>query len=309
MDLCFHARTPSPRFNGGKDRYPATPTPSQISTSFMPTLYPYLSSGPSSRSSQDITSHPISQESDSPHRSSLQYLPATSPVPATRSVPHLPALPPSPNLNSSGLLASTNSSTQNITSHPISEESYSLHSLSTFYTTAATVSLQNLPPLPPSPNLGPGGYSPSINSSVVGLPEPGTERLDQPRHSSSSSSSSSSSPGVSCDIGVTSPPCLSEAHPRIFPGTPESVRRYTQQTIIPNEPATFSLPPLTISVLPNPPPPGWTTCHHPEGAQYFFHEETRVFTDANLFDNDTFVFVDHTIHTVHDFLRCHNTIL
>ncbi|KAJ7252374.1 hypothetical protein B0H12DRAFT_617686 [Mycena haematopus] len=221
----------------GGNRYPlATPTSSQISASFMPTL---LSSGPCSQASQDTTSHPISQAiPDSPHSSSLQHLPATlpAPVPATLSMQHLLAVPPSPNLNPKSYLPSTNSSTP---SHPLSEESYSLHSSSTFYTAAATVSLQHLPPLPPSPTLGPGGYSPSINSRV----EPDSERLDQPRQPSSSSSSSSSSSGVSRDIGVTSPPCLSEALPRIFPGTPETVGRYTRETINPNEPTIFSLPP------------------------------------------------------------------
>ncbi|KAJ7892764.1 hypothetical protein B0H14DRAFT_3427700 [Mycena olivaceomarginata] len=93
---------------------------------------------------------------------------------------------------------------------------------------------------------------------------------------------------------------------RIFPGTPETVERYSRKTIIPNDPTVFKLSPLTISVVPNPPPPGWTTCQHPEGVQYFFHEEKRVFTDANLFNNSTLIFINDNIRKVHDFLHAHN---
>ncbi|KAJ7359247.1 hypothetical protein DFH08DRAFT_686330, partial [Mycena albidolilacea] len=54
---------------------------------------------------------------------------------------------------------------------------------------------------------------------------------------------------------------------------------------------------------------GWTRCQHPEGAQYFFHEEKRVFTDANLFDNASLTFIHENIHKVHDFLRVHSVHL
>ncbi|KAJ7266926.1 hypothetical protein B0H12DRAFT_1320913 [Mycena haematopus] len=184
---------------------------------------------------------------------------------------------------------SASRSSQDITAQPITQASYSLHSLS------------HLPALPPSPNLGLGGYLPSTNSSVVDfhLPGPATESPSQSRRSS----------GVYGDIAEASPPCLSEAHPRIFPGTPETVGRYNRKTIIPKDPTTFSLRPLTIFALPNPPPPGWTTCQHPEGAQYFFHEEKRVFTDANLFDSTTLVFINDNVSIVNDFLRAHNVYL
>ncbi|KAJ7912851.1 hypothetical protein B0H13DRAFT_1874435 [Mycena leptocephala] len=73
----------------------------------------------------------------------------------------------------------------------------------------------------------------------------------------------------------------------------------------PNEPTQFTLPPLIIPLVPNPPPPGWTAYLHPEGTQYFFHEEKRVFTDANLFDSETLLFIDNNVRTVHVFLRAH----
>ncbi|KAJ7792414.1 hypothetical protein B0H14DRAFT_2470155 [Mycena olivaceomarginata] len=213
-------------------------------------LHPYLNSSPAaSRSSQDITTHPITQESYSLHSLSVQHLPATLSV----------QQPP-----------------------------------------AATLSVQHLPALPPSPNLGPGGYLPSTNSSVVDfhLVGPATESPSQSRHSS-----------VHGDIAVASLPCLNDVHSRIFPVTPENVQRYTRKTTIPNDPTEFQLKPLTISATANPPPSGWTTCQHPEGAQYFFHEENRVFTDANLFDNALLTFIHENIHKVHDFLRVHNVHL
>ncbi|KAJ7485400.1 hypothetical protein FB451DRAFT_1363351 [Mycena latifolia] len=104
-------------------------------------------------------------------------------------------------------------------------------------------------------------------------------------------------------------PLLSEAHPRIFPGSPDTVRRYERYAIVPDEPTRYTIPPLTIALLPNAPPSGWTRCLHPEGAQYFFNEEKRVFTDANLFDNESFMFINSTMHTVHDFLRAYNVQL
>ncbi|KAJ7485410.1 hypothetical protein FB451DRAFT_1229644 [Mycena latifolia] len=185
-------------------------------------------------------------------------------------------------------------SSQELTAHPITQESYSLHSLSVQHLPAtATQSV------PPSPNLG-TGYLPSTNSSVVDihLPAP-TESPDQSPHSSR----------VFGDVAVPSVPLLSEAHPRIFPGSPDTVRRYERKVAVPDEPTRYTIPPLTVSYLPNAPPPGWTTCLHPEGAQYFFNEEKRVLTDANLFDNASFTFINSTMHTIHDFLRAHNVQL
>jgi hypothetical protein len=114
-----------------------------------------------------------------------------------------------------------------LTAHPITQESYLLHSLSvqdlpaTSFVQqppAATLSVQHLPALPPSPNLGLGGYLPSTNSSVVGL------------HLAGPATESSRRSSVYGDIAVPSPPCLNDVHPRIFPATPENVQRYTRKT-------------------------------------------------------------------------------
>ncbi|KAJ6473541.1 hypothetical protein C8R47DRAFT_1053619 [Mycena vitilis] len=201
---------------------------------------------------------------------------------------------------------SASRSSQDITTHPITQESYSLHSLSVQHLpatlpvqhppAAATLSVQHLPALPPSPNLG-SGYLPSVNSSVIDfhLHGPDTESPSQSRRAS----------GVFGDVAVASPPLLNEVHARIFPGTPESVRRYDRKALVHDEPTQFVIPPLTISLDPNAPPPGWTVCLHPEGAQYFFHEEKRVFTDANLFDPTMLKFITDNMDRITDFLRAH----
>ncbi|KAJ6588850.1 hypothetical protein B0H19DRAFT_1248446 [Mycena capillaripes] len=182
-------------------------------------------------------------------------------------------------------------SSQAITAHPITqlEESYSLEHLPAQHPTlSAQHSVSS-----PSPDLGLGSYLSSSNTSAPDLhpPGPATGSPSQARRSSQ-------------DVTRPSfPPLLNEANPRIFPGTPESVRRYERKAFAPDEPTQFTLPPLTISLLPNPPPAGWTVYQHPEGARYFFHEEKRVFTDANLFDPPTLTFINDNVRTINDFLR------
>ncbi|KAJ7664315.1 hypothetical protein B0H17DRAFT_1336738 [Mycena rosella] len=151
-----------------------------IAASSMPsTLYPYLhSAARGSRSSQDITAHPITQESYSLHSLSVQHLPTT-----------LSTQPP-----------------------------------------AATLSVQNLPALPPSPNLGMGGYLPSNNSSVVEIHLAGPE-TESPNASPCSSK-------IFGDVAVASVPLLNAAHPRIFPGSPEG-RVFTDANLFDSVSLTF----------------------------------------------------------------------
>ncbi|KAJ7741403.1 hypothetical protein DFH07DRAFT_964959 [Mycena maculata] len=195
---------------------------------------------------------------------------------------------------------------------PITQESYSLHSLSVQHlpTTLSvqrppsSLSVQHLPALPPSPYLGPGYLPSSANSSVIDVHITGPE-TESPNQSPRSS-------GVfgDADVAVAAVPALlNEAHPRIFPGTPESVGRYDRKVAVPDEPTRYTIPPLTISMLPVAPPSGWTACQHPEGALYFHNEEQRVFTDLNLYDHDSLEFVTKNVHTILDFLRVHGVQL
>ncbi|KAF7361073.1 hypothetical protein MSAN_01138200 [Mycena sanguinolenta] len=210
------------------------------------------------------------------------------------------SIPPSlqPYLNSG---PGGSQSSEDITTHSMTQESHPLRNFSEHY--PGTSSVPHLPPLTPAQDLqvGPGGSPPSANSSVVDHPLPGT---DSPSHSRRSS-------GVHRDTTVEPLPCLSEAHPHIRPGAPKSGRRYKCTMTIPKGATltTIILPPLTTFTPKNSPPEGWTTSQHPEGAQYFFHEEKRVFTDANLFDPATVVFINENIRTVNDFVRAHNVDL
>ncbi|KAJ7163940.1 hypothetical protein C8R43DRAFT_1122900 [Mycena crocata] len=191
-------------------------------------------------------------------------------------------------------------SSPNITTFPIPQDSYALHSLSVQHlppgpalqvqNLPATLSVQNLPPLPPSPNPG-SSYLPSPISSVSEISLP--VLAIQSRRTSVTFG----------DVELSSAPLLNKGYPRIFPGTPDSVRRYEQKVVALNEATQFTIPSLTESVLPVEPPPGWTVCMHPEGAQYFFHEEKRVFTDANLYDETLLEFMNTNVYNIHDFLR------
>ncbi|KAJ7754474.1 hypothetical protein B0H16DRAFT_745519 [Mycena metata] len=177
----------------------------------------------------------------------------------------------------------------------MTEDGYSIRSLSVQHLPATS----HHPPavISVSSDLGPGGpggHFPSTNPDVVDIhvsvpvTELHSEDVVEP----------SSDP----------PPPLSEEHPRIFPGTPESICRYQRNAIVPNEPTKFTLRPGShfISV---PAPLGWTRCSHPEGASYFFHAERRVFTDASLFDGATLQFINLQIDIIFNFLRAYNIAL
>ncbi|KAJ7634763.1 hypothetical protein FB45DRAFT_909787 [Roridomyces roridus] len=109
---------------------------------------------------------------------------------------------------------------------------------------------------------------------------------------------------------VMTPPdfvTIQKRFPDIFPGVPTSTSRYDRKVTIPDEPTRYTIPPLTIAVHANRPPQGWTVCQHPEGVQYFFHSEKRVFTDANIYKSRTLRFIENVMHRIlsslDDFLR------
>ncbi|KAJ7634775.1 hypothetical protein FB45DRAFT_474174 [Roridomyces roridus] len=201
---------------------------------------------------------------------------------------------------------SASRSSQDISAALPTQERYSLHSLSVSHLPStnqhptAAASVQDLSSRPPSPGLALGGYMPSTNPSVVDI------TVDPPETESPAESPQSSR--VFGDV-VASTALINEHYRRIFPGIPDSVRRYERKVSVPDEPTQFTIPSLTIRMDPVPAPSGWMVCQHPEGAQYFFHKEKRVFTDANLYDPDTFQFMTTQINLILDFLRAHNVIL
>ncbi|KAJ7116037.1 hypothetical protein C8R44DRAFT_880416 [Mycena epipterygia] len=174
---------------------------------------------------------------------------------------------------------SASRSSHDITTQFIAEESYALHSLS----------VQDLP-----------ATLPSTNPSVLDLHVPGLAN-ESPNQSPCSSR-------VFGDVALSSI-LLSSKYPRISPGTPEEIARYNRNAVVPDEPTQFTILPLTTSLLPATPPPGWTAYLHPEGAQYFFHKENLVFTDANLFNDVSLELINTTIRDIQDFIRAYGVQL
>ncbi|KAF8142196.1 hypothetical protein K438DRAFT_1995309 [Mycena galopus ATCC 62051] len=236
---------------------------------------------------------PVSKSDDS---QSNHVLPPTadydgsSPAPPTDTGSHAASSVPT-SLHHLSAGPSGSRSSLDITSHPVSVESYELRNLRVQHLPAA-LSTQDLPPLPPSPDLETGGYLSSRNSSIIDLSAP-------------AGSPDGSRPSE--DTPVASRPCLGGVHPRIFPALPETLGRYTG---ISNESTILNLPPLISSVIPAPPPLGWTRCQNPGGARYFYHEgkvrSACLLTDGNLFDNDTLVFINDNVRTIDDFLCTYN---
>ncbi|KAF7361085.1 hypothetical protein MSAN_01139600 [Mycena sanguinolenta] len=189
---------------------------------------------------------------------------------------------------------STSQSSEEVTTYSFTQESYPLHNLLDQH--PGTSSVPHLPPLTPAQDL-----PPSTNSSAVDPPLPDTDSPSQSRRSSA----------IYADVTIESPPCLSKIHPHISPGVPHSRGRYKCTSISPEGTTltTVSLPPFAVFAPKISLPEGWTACRHPEGAQYFFHEQKRVFTDANLFDPATLVFINDNVRTVNDYVRAHNVDL
>ncbi|KAJ7269955.1 hypothetical protein C8J57DRAFT_1227621 [Mycena rebaudengoi] len=125
-------------------------------------------------------------------------------------------------------------------------------------------------------------------------------------HPAAIDSSASSQPGGPANSSLSPAPLLNELHPRISPGVPESLRRYDRKLTVPDKASDFTIPFLrTDSLDPPDPPAGWTAYIHPEGAQYFHHQEKRIFTDVNLFDPDLHAFIVENIDNIYDVLRVH----
>ncbi|KAF9010167.1 hypothetical protein BDQ17DRAFT_1004423 [Cyathus striatus] len=56
-------------------------------------------------------------------------------------------------------------------------------------------------------------------------------------------------------------------------------------------------------------PQSWTSYLHPEGVRYFCDTEKRVYTDANLYDDDTLILINESIDHIYDFLDVNSVVL
>ncbi|KAF7301304.1 hypothetical protein MIND_00695400 [Mycena indigotica] len=208
-------------------------------------------------------------------------------------------------------------SSQDISTVPINQDSYSLHSLSaSVHNLAGTVTLnvQDATTSRPASYLAPSPVG-SARSSLDVQIQVETESPAQSRNPSF----------VHLETGDAVEPVaewLNQAYPRIFPGTPESFSRYSRRRYVGNEETNFNIPPLTVGGKANNPSEEWQTCSHPEGAPYFHHSKNvgsdlndvllppmlsqRVFTDADLFDPEALEWINRQMKTILDFLRARN---
>lgn len=92
---------------------------------------------------------------------------------------------------------------------------------------------------------------------------------------------------------------------RIYPLAPEFFQRYDRVNRIPKKETKMTIQPLQMDFSTHKNPPGWTFYAHPEGVPYFYHAEKRVYTEANLYDEDFLHKVDEDIDTIEDFLQLH----
>ncbi|TFK34470.1 hypothetical protein BDQ12DRAFT_738210 [Crucibulum laeve] len=93
------------------------------------------------------------------------------------------------------------------------------------------------------------------------------------------------------------------SHPRISPQSPEYFMRYDRGLVVPKMETNVKIPPMTTTYKKREDPLGWISCLHPEGARYFFHEQKRIFTDANLYDPNLLDHITTDIAIIYDFIR------
>ncbi|OBZ67952.1 hypothetical protein A0H81_12483 [Grifola frondosa] len=67
------------------------------------------------------------------------------------------------------------------------------------------------------------------------------------------------------------------------------VPRYDRGLTIEMKDSVCMIPATTTSFSMEDVPVGWVSCTHPAGALYFYHPERRIYTDANICDQRTFV--------------------
>ncbi|KIM46851.1 hypothetical protein M413DRAFT_264366 [Hebeloma cylindrosporum] len=78
------------------------------------------------------------------------------------------------------------------------------------------------------------------------------------------------------------------ANARIKPVMPEATQRYDRRSTISDNGTTMTIEPLSLSFNECFLPSGWAKYTHPEGAPYFYNQEKKVYTDADILDCQIF---------------------
>ncbi|KAJ3516742.1 hypothetical protein NLJ89_g929 [Agrocybe chaxingu] len=89
---------------------------------------------------------------------------------------------------------------------------------------------------------------------------------------------------------------------RISPVMPEAAQRYENRPVIRKVETEMTIDSLTTSFVKPLPPEGWTKHTHPEGARYFYHQEKRVYTDADLYDENILTQAHEDLETMENFI-------
>ncbi|VDC00131.1 unnamed protein product [Peniophora sp. CBMAI 1063] len=132
------------------------------------------------------------------------------------------------------------------------------------------------------------GYSSPSSSSPSSPRVPRELMNDSPVPISSTRSSELRTVFDSPPVQTVVLPTLPEGR-TISEVTPLETPRYNRQKYVPNDPTTFTIPPLCFTFPhstdgEDPDLRGWEPRTHSEGALYFYHPEKRAFTEAYLYE-------------------------
>ncbi|KAJ2926598.1 hypothetical protein H1R20_g10500, partial [Candolleomyces eurysporus] len=99
---------------------------------------------------------------------------------------------------------------------------------------------------------------------------------------------------------------LNLGHDTIFPIVPEFFQRYDRKAFSEYKKTNMILKSFTLDFRSQPDPPGWEPILHPEGILYFYNEDKKVVTDANLYDRVYYDKITSDIAALEDFIRARN---
>ncbi|KIM86765.1 hypothetical protein PILCRDRAFT_816011 [Piloderma croceum F 1598] len=84
----------------------------------------------------------------------------------------------------------------------------------------------------------------------------------------------------------------------VVPICAASVQRWNRKIVVPTDITYCIVDPLKFKFNDDVLPLGWISYTHPEGARYFFHEEKRIYTDANLYDPEELVIITESANQI-----------
>jgi hypothetical protein len=99
------------------------------------------------------------------------------------------------------------------------------------------------------------------------------------------------------------------ANIRIKPVMPEGTQRYDRRSTISANATTMAIEPLSLDFNEQFLPLGWVKNAHPEGAQYFYNQEKKVYTDADIFDSRILECITDNLSQIERFLFENNISL